>query len=145
MGGRCATRTRLMTTDPVRDYKVTAFSLNVRGAARIDAAVVGHLHKDEVARVSGTSRDKYWLKVSTDSVQGWASHKFLAKVPLSGSRRRRPTWCNSHTESDQRGRGEQRDPHRAQSTLTPCSPRFLCPRRETCEPKKGVKVSATTA
>jgi uncharacterized protein (TIGR02594 family) len=78
--------TTLMTTDPVRDYKVTAFSLNVRSATRIDAAVVGHLHKDEVAKVSGTSRDKYWMKVSTDSVEGWASHKFLAKVPLGGAR-----------------------------------------------------------
>ena len=76
--------TTLMTTEPARQYRVTAVTLNVRARPDIAAKVVGHLRLNDVVAVTGHSRDRYWLKVGRRNVEGWSSHKFLAKVPVDG-------------------------------------------------------------
>jgi uncharacterized protein (TIGR02594 family) len=66
-----------------RQYEVTATSLNVRDAPSITASVIGYLHESDVVNYVSTSGDGYWLKIKTDLLEGWASHKYLSLVPDS--------------------------------------------------------------
>lgn len=77
--------TTLMTSEPTRRYRVTAEALNVRARPDIMAKVVGSLHEGDQVKVTGHSRDRYWLKVSHRRLEGWSSHKFLTKIPLAPS------------------------------------------------------------
>jgi uncharacterized protein (TIGR02594 family) len=63
-----------------KNYRVTAIVLNVRDAPSITAQVAGFLHKDETVEYVSTSGDGYWLKVEKGTLEGWASHKYLAEV-----------------------------------------------------------------
>jgi uncharacterized protein (TIGR02594 family) len=61
-------------------YRVTALALNVREAPSITAPAIGYLHKDDTVDYISTSGDGYWLKIKNRSLEGWASHKYLAEV-----------------------------------------------------------------
>ncbi|MCI1278638.1 MAG: TIGR02594 family protein [Nitrospira sp.] len=63
-----------------RTYQVTAIALNVRESPSITARAIGFLHKDDVVDYISTSGDGYWLKITNESLEGWASHKYLTQV-----------------------------------------------------------------
>jgi uncharacterized protein (TIGR02594 family) len=66
-------------------YRVTATSLNVREAPSIIANVIGHLNKNDTVELISKSGDGYWFRVKTDTLEGWASHKYLELVVESGA------------------------------------------------------------
>lgn len=61
-------------------YRVTATTLNVREAASVTAKVIGFLHKADIVELIRKSGDGYWFRVEKDSLNGWASHKYLELV-----------------------------------------------------------------
>lgn len=59
-------------------FKVTASSLNVRQVPSLDGAILGALAKDKIVEYLDTSQDQKWLKVSSGTLVGWSSRKYLA-------------------------------------------------------------------
>jgi hypothetical protein len=61
------------------NYQVTANSLNVRKEPKLTGEVIGHLSVDEIVEGISISGDGYWYKIRTsEGLEGWSSHKFLA-------------------------------------------------------------------
>jgi len=66
-------------------YRVTATTLNVRQGPSITEKIIGILQKSDAVELISKSGDGYWFKVKNDSIEGWASHKYLELVvPDSG-------------------------------------------------------------
>lgn len=64
-------------------YRVTANSLNVRESPNLSGSIIGNLNRDDVVNYISTSGDGYWIKIKKDSLEGWASHKYLSLIPAT--------------------------------------------------------------
>jgi uncharacterized protein (TIGR02594 family) len=63
-----------------RTFRVTAAVLNVRKGPSVTEQPIGYIHEDDEVDYISTSGDGYWLKIKQASLEGWASHKYLAEI-----------------------------------------------------------------
>jgi len=69
----------------MKQFKVTADSLNIREEPKLTGKILGALHKDEIVEWISTSGDGYWHKIKrADGLVGWSSHKYLVSLENEG-------------------------------------------------------------
>jgi uncharacterized protein (TIGR02594 family) len=65
----------------MKQFKVTAESLNIREEPKLTGKILGALHTDEIVEWISTSGDNYWHKIRRlDGLIGWSSHKYLVSL-----------------------------------------------------------------
>ena len=65
------------TVQPVTGT-VTTEALNVRTGPGAEYLAVGVVHKGDIVSVSGRNDDASWLRITKDSVTGWASARYVS-------------------------------------------------------------------